>query len=122
MACRPEASSTWSSRSADGAISKSEVSRIGEGLDESVGVIGTRALDHTTFTYVYLDTTYMHVRNELQTAWPAPGCSRPKTGRPFSSGVHQAGLPSKVFVKVKYPTPNALDELGPLPGAWLHPA
>lgn len=97
MAGRPEASSTWSSRSADGAISKSEVSRIGEGLDESVGVIRTRALDHTTFTYVYLDTTYMHVQNKPQTAWPGRGAAGRRTGQPFSSGVHQAGLPSKVL-------------------------
>jgi transposase-like protein len=44
-------------------ISKSEVSRICEGLDEVVGAFRTRALDHTTFPYVYLDATYLHVRN-----------------------------------------------------------
>lgn len=45
-------------------ISKSEVSRICAGLDEVVGAFRTRALDHTTFPYVYLDATYLHVRTE----------------------------------------------------------
>jgi putative transposase len=45
-------------------ISKSEVSRICAGLDESVGAFRTRRLDHTTFPYVYLDATYLHVRTE----------------------------------------------------------
>jgi transposase-like protein len=44
-------------------ISKSEVSRICEGLDEVVGAFRTRALDHIRFPYVYLDATYLHVRN-----------------------------------------------------------
>jgi len=46
------------------AISKSEVSRICAGLDEAVGAFRTRRLDHTTFPYVYLDATYLHVRTE----------------------------------------------------------
>ena len=43
-------------------ISKSEVSRICAGLDETVGAFRTRRLDHTEFPYVYLDATYLHVR------------------------------------------------------------
>ncbi len=49
---------------ADSGISKSEVSRICEQLDESVGAFRTRPLDHTPFPYVYLDATYLHVRNK----------------------------------------------------------
>src|SRR4029078_12142737 len=48
----------------DSGISKSEVSRICEQLDESVGAFRTRPLDHTLFRYVYLDATYLHVRNK----------------------------------------------------------
>ena len=44
-------------------ISKSEVSRICAGLDEIVGAFRTRPLDHIEFPYVYLDATYLHVRN-----------------------------------------------------------
>jgi putative transposase len=44
-------------------ISKSEVSRICAGLDDVVGAFRTRRLDHTEFPYVYLDATYLHVRN-----------------------------------------------------------
>src|SRR4029079_12284485 len=49
---------------ADSGISKSEVSRICEQLDESVGAFRTRPLDHVGFPYVYLDATYLHVRNK----------------------------------------------------------
>jgi putative transposase len=45
-------------------ISKSEVSRICTGLDETVGAFRTRRLDHTEFPYVFLDATYLHVRAE----------------------------------------------------------
>jgi putative transposase len=45
-------------------ISRSEVSRICEGLDEVVGAFRTRRLDHIEFPYVYLDATYLHVRND----------------------------------------------------------
>ena len=45
-------------------ISKSEVSRICAGLDEIVGAFRTRGRDHTDFPYVYLDATYLHVRNQ----------------------------------------------------------
>jgi transposase-like protein len=48
----------------DSGISKSEVSRICAGLDESVGAFRTRDLSETEFPYVYLDATYLHVRNE----------------------------------------------------------
>ena len=44
-------------------ISKSEVSRICAGLDEIVEAFRTRQLDHVEFPYVYLDATYLHVRN-----------------------------------------------------------
>ena len=47
----------------DSGISKSEVSRICAGLDEIVGAFRTRRLDHVEFPYVYLDATYLHVRN-----------------------------------------------------------
>ena len=40
------------------------MSRICEQLDESVGAFRTRPLDHTAFPYVYLDATYLHVRNK----------------------------------------------------------
>src|SRR4051794_25780498 len=45
-------------------LSKSEVSRICAGLDEVVGAFRTRRLDHIEFPYVYLDATYLHVRNQ----------------------------------------------------------
>lgn len=45
-------------------ISKSEVSRICAGLDEKVAAFRNRTLGHTTFPYVYLDATYVHVRDE----------------------------------------------------------
>jgi putative transposase len=48
----------------DSGISKSEVSRICAGLDEVVDAFRTRRLDHTAFPYVYLDATYLHVRND----------------------------------------------------------
>jgi putative transposase len=44
-------------------IKKSEVSRICAGLDEIVGAFRTRQLDHVEFPYIYLDATYLHVRN-----------------------------------------------------------
>jgi putative transposase len=47
----------------DSGVSKSEVSRICAGLDEVVGAFRTRRLDHAEFPYVYLDATYLHVRN-----------------------------------------------------------
>jgi putative transposase len=46
----------------DSGISKSEVSRICAGLDHSVEAFRSRPLHHTTFPYVFLDATYLHVR------------------------------------------------------------
>jgi putative transposase len=43
-------------------ISKSEVSRICAGLDETVAAFRSRPLHHTTFPYLFLDATYLHVR------------------------------------------------------------
>jgi putative transposase len=43
-------------------ISKSEVSRICQGLDEQVKALLGRPLDHARFPYVYLDVTYLHGR------------------------------------------------------------
>lgn len=50
---------------AESGISKSEVSRICAGLDETVEAFRNRRLDHTEFPYVYLDATYLNVRNDL---------------------------------------------------------
>ena len=44
-------------------IKKSHVSRICAGLDETVEAFRTRRLDHVEFPYLYLDATYLHVRN-----------------------------------------------------------
>ena len=48
----------------DTGISKSEVSRICAGLDERVAAFRGRTLGHVEFPYVYLDATYVHVRDE----------------------------------------------------------
>jgi len=45
-------------------IKRSEVSRICGGLDEIVAAFRARRLDHVEFPYVYLDATYLHVRNQ----------------------------------------------------------
>jgi len=47
-------------------ISKSEVSRICVELDGAVGAFRTRDLDHVEFPYIYLDATYLHVRDDHQ--------------------------------------------------------
>jgi transposase-like protein len=47
----------------DTGISKSEVSRICAGLDETVSAFRGRTLGHISFPYVYLDATYLHVRD-----------------------------------------------------------
>src|SRR5687767_10318057 len=54
-------------------ISKSEVSRICAGLDEQVEAFRTRTLHHTTFPYVFLDATYLHVRRPGPGGQPAGG-------------------------------------------------
>jgi putative transposase len=46
----------------DSGISKSEVSRICAGLDETVAAFRSRPLHHTMFPYLFLDATYLHVR------------------------------------------------------------
>ena len=46
----------------DSGISKSEVSRICAGLDETVAAFRSRPLHHTRFPYLFLDATYLHVR------------------------------------------------------------
>ena len=48
----------------DTGISKSEVSRISAGLDERVAAFRGRTLGHIAFPYVYLDATYVHVRDD----------------------------------------------------------
>ena len=48
----------------DTGISKSEVSRICAGLDEHVGAFRNRTLGHIEFPYVYLDATYVNVRDD----------------------------------------------------------
>ena len=45
-------------------ISKSEVSRICRGLDEVVAAFVSRRLDHAPFPYLWLDATYLHVRDD----------------------------------------------------------
>jgi transposase-like protein len=48
----------------DTGISKSQVSRICEGLDERVDAFRHRSLGHVAFPYVYLDATYINVRDD----------------------------------------------------------
>jgi len=48
----------------DTGISKSEVSRVCAGLDVRVDAFRNRTLGHTEFPYVYLDATYVHVRDD----------------------------------------------------------
>jgi transposase-like protein len=51
---------------ASSGISRSEVSRICAGLDEVVSGFRDRRLDHIEFPYVWLDGTYLHVRDHHQ--------------------------------------------------------
>lgn len=48
----------------DTGISKSQVSRICAELDVRVAAFRNRTLGHTSFVYVYLDATYVHVRDD----------------------------------------------------------
>jgi len=48
----------------DAGIKKSEVSRICAGLDERVAAFRNRTLGHVEFAYMYLDATYVHVRDD----------------------------------------------------------
>jgi putative transposase len=50
----------------DSGISKSSVSRICKQIDGDVTVLRTRRLDHQPFVYVWLDATYVHVRDAGQ--------------------------------------------------------
>ncbi len=50
----------------DSGISKSTVSRICTQIDADVHVLRTRRLDHQPFVYVWLDATYVHVRENRQ--------------------------------------------------------
>jgi putative transposase len=45
-------------------LSKSQVSRICEGLDVRVDAFRNRTLGHVEFPYVFLDATYVHVRDD----------------------------------------------------------
>jgi putative transposase len=68
----------------DTGISKSEVSRICAGLDEAVSAFRSRTLGHTQFPYVYLDATYLHVREGARTGTAAVA---DVTGQVFSKAV-----------------------------------
>ncbi len=47
----------------DSGVSKSTVSRICKNIDTDVRLLRTRRLDHQAFAYVWLDATYVHVRD-----------------------------------------------------------
>lgn len=48
----------------DTGISKSQASRIYAELEERVNAFLNRTLGHTSFVYVYLDATYVHLRDD----------------------------------------------------------
>ena len=50
----------------DSGVSKSSVSRICKGIDADVAILRGRRLDHQAFPYVWLDATYVHVRENHQ--------------------------------------------------------
>ena len=50
----------------DSGVSKSTVSRICKAIDDDVAVLRNRRLDHQAFVYVWLDATYVHVREHGQ--------------------------------------------------------
>jgi putative transposase len=50
----------------DSGVSKSTVSRICKGIDTDVAVLRRRPLDHQPFVYMWLDATYVHVREHGQ--------------------------------------------------------
>jgi putative transposase len=50
----------------DSGVSKSTVSRICKAIDDDVAVLRGRRLDHQPFPYVWLDATYVHVREHGQ--------------------------------------------------------
>ena len=63
---------------AESGVSKSEVSRICAGLDKTVEAFRSRRLDHIEFPYIYLDATYLNVRNSV--AQPASMATVVATG------------------------------------------
>lgn len=50
----------------DSGVSKSTVSRICVGIDADVAMLRERRLDHQPFIYLWLDATYVHVRENHQ--------------------------------------------------------
>ena len=50
----------------DSGVSRSSVSRICKAIDNDVAVLRGRRLDHQPFVYVWLDATYVHVRENHQ--------------------------------------------------------
>ena len=50
----------------DSGVSKSTVSRICKLIDDDVAVLRGRRLDHQPFPYIWLDATYVHVREHGQ--------------------------------------------------------
>ncbi len=86
----------------DTGISKSEVSRICAGLDERVGAFRNRTLGHTTFPYVYLDATYVNVRDDAL----GQVVSRAVV---VATGITAQGNPEGLGVCLFY-TPDAADE------------
>ena len=72
----------------DTGISKSEVSRICAGLDDAVTAFRTRTLGHTGFPYVYLDATYLHVRDDPRTELPGQVVSKAVV---IATGITAAG-------------------------------
>lgn len=50
----------------DSGVSKSSVSRICKAIDDDVAVLRGRRLDHQPFPYIWLDATYVHVREHGQ--------------------------------------------------------
>ena len=104
-------------------ISKSEVSRICQGLDEQLKAFLGRPLDHARFPYVYLDATYLHGRlgRNLQV------CSRAVVvaiGNRFAEaqGLQCPGLPRGARYRRRRQRGGGL--LAPVPGlaqrAWPH--
>ena len=77
----------------DTGISKSEVSRICAGLDERVAAFRGRTLGHVGFPYVYLDATYVHVRDDTWgRSCPTPSWS--PRGSPLVATARSSGSTS----------------------------
>jgi putative transposase len=69
-------------------VSKSTVSRICKGIDADVAVLRGRRLDHLPFVYVWLDATYLHVREGGQVVSEAvviASCSSTSVTQPSGS-------------------------------------